>query len=198
MARETKNSVSGRLYRIFTATPEFIAAIADPAALAWVTALGLKSPVAGTMPILRIDRPRDEWHRTPAHQDWWFSLLSPNCVTVWFAIGPLTADMGLLEVVPGSHRAGLIQFQRHNNNNPFRPVKDWPDEDFRPVELADDGVIIFSQFLLHRSGFNQSNNTRMSVQLRYNDLATMQVVESSFTVKHSEHVLNEQTRLLAK
>lgn len=198
VAHETANAVSGRLYRIFAATPEFIAAIADRTILNWVSALGVNTPVAGTLPILRIDRPKDEWHRTPAHQDWWFSLCSPNCVTVWFGIGPITQDMGLLEVVPGSHRAGLIRFKRHDNNNPFRPIEDWPEEAFRPVDVAEDGVLIFSQFLLHRSGFNRSWQTRLSVQLRYNDLMTMQGLENSFTVKHSAHVLDEQARLLGE
>lgn len=106
--------------------------------------------------------------------------------------------MGLLEVVPGSHRAGLIRFKRHDNNNPFRPIEDWPEEAFRPVDVAEDGVLIFSQFLLHRSGFNRSQQTRLSVQLRYNDLMTMQGLENSFTVNPSAHVLNEQARLLGE
>ena len=160
--------------------------------------LGLAAPVAGTTPIVRIDRPSDEMHSTPPHQDWWFSLLSPNCVTVWFPLGALDPDMGLLEVVPGSHCRGAIAFRENvkSNNNPFRTSEDWPDAAFVPIELAEDAALIFSQYLLHRSGFNRSRRARMSVQLRYNDLATMERAESSYAVKHSDHVLDQQQRLL--
>lgn len=180
VSEETGNEVSGRFYRVFPTAPELIAAIADPAVLNWVRALGIVAPVAGTMPIVRLDRPSDEVHRTPPHQDWWFSLLSPNCVSVWFPLGALNTDMGLLEVVPGSHRGGAITFAENvkSNNKPFRPAREWLDAAFVPVELADDAILIFSQYLLHRSGFNRSRHVRMSVQLRYNDLATMERARS--------------------
>jgi ectoine hydroxylase-related dioxygenase (phytanoyl-CoA dioxygenase family) len=158
--------------------------------------LGLAAPLAGTLPILRIDRPGDTWHRTPAHQDWWFSLLSPNCVTCWFAISDLRPDMGLLEVVPGSHKGGLIPFCRNDNHNPFRPVEDYPDSAFQPVALPEDSMLVFSQYLLHRSGMNNSAQCRLSVQLRYNDIATMDRPDTTYTVQHPKHVLELQNRLL--
>lgn len=195
---ETANEVSGRLYRIFPTTPELLSSIADPAILGPVRTLGLEIPVAGTAPTVRIDRPRDEVHRTPAHQDWWFSLLSSNCVTVWFPIRPLDREMGLLEVVPGSHRRGAIAFRTNvdSNNNPFCPQEEWPDAAFHPVETGEDAALIFSQYLLHRSGFNRSPRTRLSVQLRYNDLASMERAETSYAVRHSDHVAQQQERLL--
>jgi hypothetical protein len=195
---EAANEVSGRLYRVFPTTPELLSSIADPAILNPVRALGLASPVAGTAPTVRIDRPRDEVHRTPAHQDWWFSLLSPNCVTVWFPVRPLDREMGLLEVVAGSHHRGAIAFRTNleSNNNPFCPQEEWPDSAFHPVEVGEDAAVIFSQYLLHRSGFNLSTRTRLSVQLRYNDLASMERAESSYAVRHSDHVTKQQERLL--
>lgn len=195
---ETSNEVSSRLYRIFPTMPELIASIAHPVILGCIQALGLVTPVAGTIPTVRIDRPGDEVHRTPPHQDWWFSLLSPNCVTVWFPLRQLTADMGLLEVVPGSHRRGAIDFRPNDeeNNNPFRPETEWSESDFAPVELADDAMLIFSQYLLHRSGFNRSLRSRLSVQLRYNDLNTMARAETSYAVQHSDYVLKQQKLLL--
>ena len=197
VSRETANEVSGRLYRVFAATPELVAAIADPTVLGWVRSLGLVAPVAGTMPILRLDRSGDEWYRTPAHQDWWFSLLSPNSVTVWFTIGPLDDEMGLLEVAPGSHKAGLIEFRDTEiGSNPFRTAEDWPDTKFQPIPLVEDAVLIFSQFLVHRSGVNRSPRTRMSIQLRYNDIATMGRAETSYSIKHSDYVLKAQNRLV--
>lgn len=199
VARETANAVSGALYRVFAAAPEIVASVADPMILGWVRGLGVAIPVAGTIPTVRLDRPRDEWHRTAAHQDWWFSLLSPNGVTVWLTIAPLTVEMGYLEVVAGSHRAGEISF-RHNPNsgNPYRPAEDWPDSAFTPIPVGLDEILFFSQYLIHRSGFNRSSHTRVTLQLRYNDIATMKHADSSFVVKHSDHVLREQERLLVK
>jgi Phytanoyl-CoA dioxygenase (PhyH) len=195
---ESADEVSGRLYRIFPTAPELLASLADPVILRPVRALGLEIPVAGTAPTVRLDRPHDRQHRTPAHQDWWFSLLSPNCVTVWFPLRPLDREMGFLELVPGSHRQGAIGFRSNvnSNNNPFCPREDWPDSAFISIEVPDDGLLIFSQYLLHRSGFNSSPRTRLSVQLRFNDLASMERAEASYVVHQSDHVIRKQQLLL--
>lgn len=199
VAHETANTVSGVLYRIFSASPAVMASVSTPVILSWLKELGIAVPVASTTPTVRIDRPGDGWHRTDAHQDWWFSLLSPNSVTVWIPIRQLTADMGFLEAAAGSHRAGEVLFRDNvKSNNPFRPAEDWPDEAFKPVPLESDEALLFSQFLVHRSGFNRSQHTRLSLQLRYNDIATMRHVDSSFAVKHSDYVLKEQARRLVK
>ena len=196
LLHETERNVSGRLYRVLCATPHFIAAINDPNILKICAQLGLGAPSAGTLPILRIDRPFFDKFNTPAHQDFWFSLLSDNCLTFWFPIGAISPEQGPLEVIPGSHAQGLIPFVETGESNPFRPLEKLPDEKFQTVTIPDDGILIFSQFLIHRSGLNRSNKVRLSVQLRYNDLAHMDQPDASYEVRASDYVMAAQARLL--
>lgn len=184
-------------YRIAQSTPELVALAGNPSILFWIYQLGVTMPVMGTMPILRIDRPHDNIHRTPAHQDYWFSLLSDNAVTVWFPLYELDADMGPLEIIPRSHKSELVAFTKNidGNRNPFRMRNELPDYMFEPITIKRDEILIFSQFLLHRSGVNTSVKNRYSVQLRYNDLLTMKPIELSYKLDHSDYVTQKQAEL---
>lgn len=50
--------------------------------------LSLKSVSLGTVPLVRLDRPRNEHFSTPWDQDFWFSQSSEASIIIWF---PLTA-----------------------------------------------------------------------------------------------------------
>jgi non-heme Fe2+,alpha-ketoglutarate-dependent halogenase len=49
------------------------------------------------------------------HQDAYYWPMTPNnSVTVWLAFTDVDVENGALQIVPGSHTAGVIQHQRHN------------------------------------------------------------------------------------
>src|ERR1043166_848080 len=191
---EESNSVSRAFYELFPALAEVISITADPLCLDLARSLGVGRPVPSTLPILRIDRPGDTRFRTADHQDFWFSMLSENSITYWIPILPVTADMGLLQVIPGSHKAGLVAFRSSGRETPFGPGDGVDENGYVDVHVGDNQLLAFSQLLMHRSGQNRSSKARLTMQVRYNDLETRETMTTSFTPASSRrtHALQEE------
>jgi Phytanoyl-CoA dioxygenase (PhyH) len=158
---------------------------------------GIRSPVPGTLPTVRIDRPGVTRFLTKPHQDYWYSLISERSVVLWMPIIALSADMGLLGVVPGSHKRGYQPFDKHEGEYTFTMRNDYPDADYVECDVATDEILIFDQFLVHRSGANVAKVPRVTMQLRYNDLESMDEVAPTFTAVTSDFVLKRQVELLS-
>lgn len=192
-AAETDNVATRAFYEVFPSLPSVISLIDEPVILDLVRRAGVARPVAGTMPLIRLDRPEDTKFSTPAHQDSWYSLLSPNAVTLWTPLCHMDADMGLLGVVPGSHRQGVCGFKPYEAGHEwYETAEPVSEADLVPVPVGDDEILIFNQSLIHKSGFNASRRVRISVQLRYNDLATAQSLTRTYTPSLSAWVLDQQ------
>lgn len=194
---ETGNAVTRALYEVFPALPPVIALIDQPVVREIVARAGVAEAIAGTLPLIRLDRPGDERFATPAHQDSWYSLLSPNAVTLWTPLCRLTPEMGELRVLPGSQAGGLRRFKPYEAGHEwFETAEPVPDEALIPVAVCEDELLIFNQSLIHKSGVNRSDRVRISVQLRFNDLATAQALTSTYTPSLSAYVLNAQKERL--
>jgi len=194
---ESGNAVTRALYEIFPAQPAVIASIDHPALKDACDWAGLESPSAGTLPLVRLDRPGDSRFATPAHQDYWYSMLSPNAVTLWLPLATIDEAIGPLLAVPGSHARGLKPFRPHETGHEWYEAADAvPDSDFVPLPMARDEILIFNQALLHKSGANRSDRVRISVQFRFNDLATAERLTSTYTPSLSRYVLDRQAEHL--
>jgi ectoine hydroxylase-related dioxygenase (phytanoyl-CoA dioxygenase family) len=104
--------------------------------------------------------------------------------------------MGLLQVVPGSHKEGLIKFKASGKQNPFVSAKEFSDSSFIDVSVGDNQILVFSQMLMHRSGVNHSEKTRLTLQARFNDLECMEEMTTSFTPAHSKFTIRAQSKIL--
>ena len=121
----------------------------------------------------------------PWHQDapYW-NLSSDNVVTVWIAIGNVTAANGAMQVVPGSHVDGQIgeidatgkiseaydTGQRTTDEDcmfPFAHLKETYDDQSIHVELESGEFSMHSINLIHGGGPNPSNEDRIGLGLRY-------------------------------
>ena len=71
------------------------------------------------------------------------------------------------EIIPGSHLWGL---QESQENGWYRHIEGLGDEQYESVEMEAGDVLIFSAFLVHRSGNNVTDSIRWSCHFRYNDL----------------------------
>ena len=191
---ERNNSVTRAFYEIFPASLPVIGLIGDRLFVDYSKQLNLSHPLPSTLPILRIDRPKEMKYLTPAHQDFWYSMLSPNSLTFWFPLLPVTEGMGDLLVIPGSQRSGLIPVKGYTPENPFTSENDFLDSDFIPVRLKEDEMLVFSQYLVHKSGLNKGDRARLTIQIRYNDLETLKTLTSSFTPQYSRYVHNIHRR----
>ena len=155
--------------------------------------LGIKHPIISTGPQLRIDRPKDNKFKTLKHQDFWYSFLSDNSLTLWFNLTNIETKDGPLIIYKESHKFGLLKF-RDKKKGTFeikKPFKIKADK----IYLKKNEILIFNQYLVHESGQNISSKPRVTIQLRYNDLHSLKKLTSSFKFSSSDFVLNKQKYL---
>lgn len=150
--------------------------------------LGLRFPAYSTVPLYMMHHPStalgvQDW-RMPAHQDWRSIQGSLNCTICWISLRDVTADMGPLEVVPGSHRLGLLPTQK---DEWFRHVEEdsLGGRSFVPVDTRAGDALFFSAFLVHRSGTNTGTEHRRTIQFRYNDLADESFVRRGYPTPYN-------------
>lgn len=107
---------------------------------------------------------------TPWHQDNGVLLPSGDqsqILTVWFPLWDATEQNGCLQVIPRSHRQGLLTHCRRWNGLAI------PDpmlrlEDSRALPMQRGDVLFLTQFTCHGSLPNHSEEVRWSFDLRYN------------------------------
>ena len=89
-----------------------------------------------------------------------------------------------------------MAFQNNDeSNDSFTTVADYGEKIKESIKLQYDEILVFSQYLIHKSGKNISNKTRVSMQVRFNDLKTMEKIDISFTSKPSVFLQNKQKNL---
>jgi phytanoyl-CoA hydroxylase len=143
--------------------------------------LGLAFPNISTRPVLFFNHPqlakKEVYWKVAAHQDWRSMQGSLNAVVVWLPLVPIDRDLGALQVVPGSHREGLLTSRVEDG---FGMVDRYTCEDFVSVEMQLGDALFFSSFLVHRSGENVTEKVRWSCHFRYNDLEEPTFIERGF------------------
>ena len=120
---------------------------------------------------------------SPAHQDYPTHQGSGNSVTLWIPLQDVTSIDGAIQVVPGSHKSGISQgdninewtykpgsLLKHEGLRGHMESSSNLDEQFQEVPMVSGQVLVFSTFLLHRSGVNTSDRIRYSLNIRLNDL----------------------------
>ncbi len=148
-----------------------------------VEALGFDLPAISTRPVIHYVADRLKipggYHKTQPHQDWRSVQGSLDGITVWTPI----FDVGLgdypLEIARDSHFRGLLNCDFGANG--FVVDADlWRDEDFQPLEMKAGDAVIFSGFLLHRTGDRGGADVRVALSFRFNNVAEPHFVERNF------------------
>lgn len=139
--------------------------------VAELVALGLQTPNICTRPVLFFNSKHlaksDVYYKFPPHQDWRSMQGSLNSVVVWVPLMDVSRELGALEIIPGSHLWGL---QESQENAWYRHIEGLRDDQYESIEMEAGDVLIFSAFLVHRSGNNVTDSIRWSCHFRYNDL----------------------------
>lgn len=165
-------------YRSLRYLPSLSRLAASPRMLEIVKGLGLKTPLLMNASNIRMDEGGENPHKFAWHQDYSYLLGSVNSVTFWIPFQDVSDDLGGVEMVSGSHRAGLYAFHAANeqaktkgaNLSPKDIALDLPpDEPGQIANMAPGEMLVFSQFLLHRSHGHQGHHTRWTAQIRYSD-----------------------------
>lgn len=133
--------------------------------------LGLDNPIINTRPCVsfssRKTAKKEHYWKTPPHQDWPSTQGSLNGLTCWIPLVNVTPELGPLEVSPKTHLLGPLPWDEKGppiiltTNSKF---------EFKPVPMSAGDAIFFSNFLIHRSGNNSTENKiRISMHFRYDD-----------------------------
>ncbi len=138
-----------------------------------VRELGIAHPAIATRPVIHIICDRlavpGGYHRTPPHQDWRSVQGSLDSLVVWLPLVEIEPGFNTLEVIPGSHRWGLLETVKHPFGNVVAEGQ-YDEQDFVPVRMRPGDALAFSMFLVHRTGGADRSGVRWAVSFRFNNM----------------------------
>jgi len=149
----------------------------DPAIQSLMKLLGVALPTICARPVVWFHSPglarSERYHRLPAHQEWSNMQGSIDGMVVWLPLLPVTPEMGRLQVVPGSHMDGLRPLlDGVGDDYPLSMnMEGLGDTDFVEVDVPLGAALLFSPFLVHRSGANRTEKARITANFRFNNAA---------------------------
>ncbi len=128
-----------------------------------------------------MNKPAGQGTVLPWHQDggnvW--GLDRDPLVTVWVALDPATRANGCLEVIPGTHRLGLLSLYGSTVAEEHVRVH-CPPERVLPLEVEAGHAVLLHNWLIHRSGVNPTSVPRRAMTVCYMDGRTQSVLTGNF------------------
>jgi hypothetical protein len=117
----------------------------------------------------------------PWHQDRWTDLDQDPLITVWTALDPATIANGCVQVIPGSHKLGLVN---PSHGSGFLSEEQAaticrPDKVVH-LELKPGEVVLLHNWLLHASDINKTDISRRAFSVCYMDARTKSSGGSAF------------------
>jgi phytanoyl-CoA hydroxylase len=148
--------------------------------------LGLTKPNLCTRPVLFFNHPKlakDEvYYKTPLHQDWPSMQSSSDSLVVWVPLIDVDEKNGSIIIYPKSHSYGNLS---DSVSGGFASIQDMEKfnsfgfDSLQPqVEIGD--IVIFSTFLVHKSGEILDDSIRWSCHFRYTNLLDKDFIERGF------------------
>lgn len=122
-----------------------------------------------------MNKPANRGTYLPWHQDRWTVLDRDPLLTIWTAIDPATKANGCVQVIPKSHRHGLI--------NPTHPsgflskaqsAAICTEDRIVYLEMEPGEVVLLHNYLLHASDVNHSPISRRALSVCYMDAQTLE------------------------
>ena len=110
----------------------------------------------------------------PWHQDRWSYLDRDPLITTWTALDPATVANGCVQVIPGTHKLGLINPAHASGFLTPEQAKQLatPDKIIH-LELAPGEVALLHNWLLHGSDVNRTDIPRRAFSVCYMDARTI-------------------------
>jgi polysaccharide pyruvyl transferase WcaK-like protein len=121
-----------------------------------------------------MNKPANQGTHLPWHQDagdvW--KLDRDPLVTIWIALDSATRANGCLEVIPGSHRLGLLS-KNGSTISASHAERHCPDEAITYLEVEAGEALLLHNWLLHRSAVNCTDAPRRAFTTCFMDGRTM-------------------------
>ncbi len=132
-------------------------------------------PAVSIFRAMFMNKPAEHGTVLPWHQDigaGWGLDRNP-IITVWTALDDATVANGCMQIVPGTHKLGVV------NPGHFVTEADQAryiqDREIVDLEVPAGEAILLHNFLFHRSGVNQTVGPRRALSTAYMDAATSDV-----------------------
>ena len=122
----------------------------------------------------RIDMPNNKDFLLDWHQESPYTIKNSDLVQIWApAIQNISVKSGAIKILPGSHKEGHLKTKDsfpkigHAQYTPENKIiKKYVEKD---VELNVGDVLLFSKFLIHKSGNNKSPEPRLTFIAHYHN-----------------------------
>ena len=128
-----------------------------------------------------------------AHQDFPSVQGSLDGVVAWIPLTDVDRSSHTLEVVPGSHRRGLITAVEHTRNGWEIPQDQLPAAEWRPIEAAIGDVAFLSVFMIHRTApLGDPQRLRIALSTRFDNAAEPTFIARGYPTAYQRQVKREQ------
>lgn len=193
-------------YRSLRYLPALMRLATEPRMIEIAKSLGIKAPLLMNASNVRMDEGGENLHRFEWHQDFTYLLGSANSLTFWIPLQEISEELGGLEFIPGSHRRGLYDFhvatdQAAGKDSNLSPkdlaLNHPPKEPGKIAKMHPGDILVFSQFLLHRSHGHIGPHTRWTVQIRYSDACDKDFIKFSAPMGDNTTILHRNDLLSA-
>ncbi|MCB9150669.1 MAG: phytanoyl-CoA dioxygenase family protein [Caldilineaceae bacterium] len=102
------------------------------------------------------------------HQDNNYTQHDPalGSINIWVALVDMTPENGCLQMVPGSHKEGVLDWENAGDGDSHRKVAVDP-KTFLPIRMRAGDAVAFTRLTVHGSGPNYTNRARVAYGLQY-------------------------------
>lgn len=102
------------------------------------------------------------------HQDNNYTQHDPalGSINIWVALVDMTPENGCLQMVPGSHKEGVLEWENAGDGDSHRKVKIDP-QTFLPIRMRAGDAVAFTRLTVHGSGPNFTHKARVAYGLQY-------------------------------
>lgn len=143
---------------------------------------GVHVPV-GCFRAMFMNKPAHKGTKLPWHQDRWTSLDRDPLATLWLALDPATKANGCVEVIPGSHKFGVINPSHSSGFLTDELARHFcPQGQVQYLELKAGECVLLHNWLLHSSDVNRSDIPRRGFSVNYLDARTVSRSGEKFPV----------------
>jgi len=142
---------------------------------------GPETPIA-CFRAMFMNKPAKQGTYLPWHQDAWTALDRQPLITLWTALDPATKANGCVEIIPGSHKQGLINPEHGSGFLTEEQAADFCRKDqIVYLELKPGEVALLHNWLLHSSDINRTDVSRRAFSVCYMDGNTVASNGEKFT-----------------
>lgn len=204
--RAARPDVFGALYDSAQSSAELFRLLASPAALAIAAGCLGERPedlsCSGSGHMLRMDPPKDRRNVLDWHQDRSYfqqNVNGANGLVLTVPLQDTPAELGALEICPGSHKEGFVRAEIENKKDDITTQQRLvPADRIARYEKTIVGAkagdaFVIEMNLFHRSGVNQSERIRYSAIGRYH-----RMMAEDFVPFRLEHVFSDSSLAVVK